>query len=52
MLGSWRCVYADDNRAKAEEFARENVRHGGAVVQKEVRDGDGVEVVWQKKVGG
>jgi hypothetical protein len=49
MLGQWRRVFDASDRAAAEKYAREHVRHGGAVTCIEIRErGNSVEVVWQK----
>jgi hypothetical protein len=37
------------NHAEAERFACENVRHGGAVLQVEVRERDKTDVIWKRK---
>jgi hypothetical protein len=48
ILGAWRSVYTDDDRAKAEEWARENVRKGGAVTCIEIRErGSDSVVIWK-----
>jgi glutathione synthase/RimK-type ligase-like ATP-grasp enzyme len=44
----WRRVFVDDDRAKAEAWARENVRQGGAVSAIELRErGNGSVVLWR-----
>jgi hypothetical protein len=51
ILGGWRQVFADDNRAAAEKYAREQVRFGGAVTCIEIRErGNGSTLIW--KAGG
>jgi hypothetical protein len=48
LLGTWRCVYSDDDRAKAEAFARDNVRKSGAVTCIQIRErGNGSTLIWK-----
>jgi hypothetical protein len=49
MLGQWRRVYDDDDRAKAEAWAGENIRREGSAVSCiELREqGNGSVVIWR-----
>jgi len=41
-------VFAAGNRAEAEKFAREQIRHGGAVTCIEIRErGNGSTLIWK-----
>jgi hypothetical protein len=52
MLGHWRRAFAADDRAEAEKFAREQIRHGGAVTCIELRErGNRSVVIWAAEKG-
>ena len=50
MLGGWRQAFAA-NRAEAEKFAGERIRHGGAVVCIELRERDSVSASSHGTIG-
>jgi hypothetical protein len=53
MLGAWRCVYSDDDRTKAQQWAAANIRReGSAVTAIELRErGNGGTLIWRAEAG-
>jgi hypothetical protein len=48
LLGPWRIVYSDDDRAKCEAWIDANVRKGAAVTVIDIRErGNGNTVIWK-----